>query len=240
MLPAQPNQSLIEGVRCLKTLSLSGKSLGAVEVSRLLKIESTKAHRLLKTLAHLGLAHQCGNRKFQAGPGLSVLAAQSLLNTPLWQTMREPLQELQSQIPYEVKLGLSWEGAVFYFFRGEPEFPAEWAMGRMDLQSATRSGIGMALLSCCLQEKVEAIFIGGPVPGFPGGLPSLIKTLRQIKSRGYAFVPGADSVKKYSLAVSQEDKSYAISLSGPIEEEEIPELVILLRHTLHLLRGPQD
>ncbi len=240
MLPAQPNQSLIDGVRCLKALSLAGKSLGAVEVSRLLKMESTKAHRLLKTLAHLGLAHQGGNRKFQAGPGLSVLAAQSLFNAPLWHTMREPLQDLQSQLPFEVELGISWEGVVFNFFRSEPELRAKWAMGRMELESATRSGIGLVLLSCLPQEKVEAVFIGRPVPGYPGGLPSLIKTLRESKSRGYAFVPSANSSENFSLAVAQEDKSYAIGLSGAIKEEEVPDLVMLLRHTLHLLRSPHD
>ncbi len=238
MLPAQPNQSLIEGVRCLKALSLSGNPLRSIEVSRLLKIEPTRTHRLLKTLAHLGLVHQGGDRKFQAGPALPVLASQSLCNAPIWRTMPEPLQDLQRQVPScKVELGMCWEGAVSCFYGSEPDRPTSWAMGRMDLRAATRSAIGLVLLSNYSQEKVEAIFIGGPVPGFPCGLPALVKELRAIKSQGYAFLSdsSAESEERCSLAVAQEDKLYAIALTGTILEEEIRNLVQILRHTLELL-----
>ncbi len=236
MLPAQPNQSLIEGIRCLQALSLSEKPLRSIEVSRLLKVESTKAHRLLKTLAHLGLVHQGGNRKFQVGPGLPVLVAQSLYSAPLWRSMVDPLQDLQRQIPScKVEVGMCWEGVVSCFYCSEPGMPASWAMGRVDMQMATRSAIGLALLSCCSQEKVEETFIGRPIPGFSRGLPSLVKELRTIRSQGYALIPDGQSGERFSLAVPQEDKLYALALSGDLSKEDIPELVQLLQHTLELL-----
>ena len=239
MLPAQPNHSLIEGVRCLQALSSSGKSLRSIEVSRLLKIEPTRTHRLLKTLAHLGLVHQDDDRKFQAGPGIYALASQSLFNAPLWVAMQEPLQDLQRQTPsHNITLGMCWNSIVTGIYGSEPGMPADWAMGRMEMQTATRSAIGLVLLSGSSQEKVEEIFIGRPIPGFAGGLPALVKDLRAIRTQGYAFVPGsgAEPENRSSLAVPQENKLYAIALSGTISEEEIQPHIQLLRHTLELLK----
>ncbi len=243
MLPAQPNHSLIEGVRCLQALSSSGQSLRSIEVSRLLKIEPTRTHRLLKTLAHLGLAHQNDDRKFQAGPGIHALASQSLCNAPLWRAMREPLQDLQRQTPsHKITLGMCWEGIVSGFYGSEPGMPADWAMGRMDMQAATRSAIGLVLLSGSSQERVEEIFIGRPIPDFPGGLPALAQELRAIRSQGYGLVPGtgAEPANQSSLAVPQENKLYAIALTGTIAEEDIRLHVQLMRHTLELLHTAHE
>ena len=82
-LNAQPNQSLIDGIATLQALAMSPEPIGSRELARQLGIDSTKVNRLLKTLAYLGIARQTANRKYTAGPGMHVLAAQSLFASGL-------------------------------------------------------------------------------------------------------------------------------------------------------------
>ena len=91
MLPAQPNRSLMDGIRCLQILSSNPGPLGARELARRLNMETTRAHRLLKTLAHMGMARQNRNAKYMPGPAMHVLAAQSLYSSGLIGKATEPL-----------------------------------------------------------------------------------------------------------------------------------------------------
>src|SRR5690348_18426155 len=77
-LNSQPNQSLIDGIATLQALATSSEPAGCRELARRLGIDATKVNRLLKTLAYLGIARQTADRKYAPGPGMHVLAAQSL------------------------------------------------------------------------------------------------------------------------------------------------------------------
>ena len=82
-LNAQPNKSLIDGITTLQALATSPDPVGCRELARRLDIDPIKVNRLLKTLAYLGIARQTADRKYTAGPGMHVLAAQSLFASGL-------------------------------------------------------------------------------------------------------------------------------------------------------------
>ena len=54
-MSSQPNQSLIDGIRCLQYLVSSDRAIGCRELARLMGINTTRANRLLMTMASIGL-----------------------------------------------------------------------------------------------------------------------------------------------------------------------------------------
>ena len=97
-LNAQPNKSLIDGITTLQALATSPDPVGCRELARRLDIDPIKVNRLLKTLAYLGIARQTADRKYTAGPGMHVLAAQSLFASGLIRrpSMNVPFVDLAS------------------------------------------------------------------------------------------------------------------------------------------------
>ena len=124
MLPAQPNQSLIDGVRCLQAVATAGVPIGGRELARRLEMEPTRANRLLKTLAAQGFLHQDGDRKYQPGAGMHVLAAQSLHGSGMLQRALPVLARLRRRRPaLIVALGVLWHDQVSYLYHADPQTP---------------------------------------------------------------------------------------------------------------------
>ncbi|MCZ6672595.1 MAG: helix-turn-helix domain-containing protein [Verrucomicrobia bacterium] len=226
MLPAQPNRSLMDGVRCLQILSSNPGPLGARELARRLNMETTRAHRLLKTLAHMGMARQNRNAKYMPGPAMHVLAAQSLYSSGLIGKATEPLLELHKKVKLTTAFGMLWERNVYYLYHLEPGMSAEEAVGRMRLQPVTRSGIGMMLLSKKTDEEVREFFDGvDDIPGYRGGMEMVIEKLHRIRKKGFAFMPVNTDGSRCSLAAMSPNNLYTgVALAGSIEESRIPEL----------------
>jgi DNA-binding IclR family transcriptional regulator len=78
MLPRQPNNSVIDGFRCLQHVVTQEKPVGVSQIAADLGMELTRVHRLLRTLSHLGMILQTDSRKYAPGPAISVIAAQTL------------------------------------------------------------------------------------------------------------------------------------------------------------------
>src|SRR3569832_2831769 len=127
---AQPNQSLIEGITTLQALATSPEPVGCRELARRLQADPTKINRLLKTLAYLGIARQTANRKYTAGPGMHVLAAQSLFASVL---IRRALPELEAlrRFGHTVALGVLLGVNVSYLFHAPPGIVASRGRGRI-------------------------------------------------------------------------------------------------------------
>jgi len=145
-LNAQPNQSLIDGIATLQALATSPEPVGCRELARRLDADPTKINRLLKTLAYLGIARQTANRKYTAGPGMHVLAAQSLFASGLIRRALPVLEGLR-RFGHTVALGVLWGDSVSYLFHAPPGIEASRGLGRIGLLPATTSGIGIVLLS---------------------------------------------------------------------------------------------
>jgi DNA-binding IclR family transcriptional regulator len=234
---AQPNQSLIDGITTLQALATSPEPVGCRELARRLNADPTKINRLLKTLAYLGIARQTANRKYTAGPGMHVLAAQSLFASGL---IRRALPELESlrRFGHTVALGVLWGDNVSYLFHAPPGIEASRGLGRIGLLPATTSGIGVVLLSELDDEDVRELYLDKDIPMFPGGIEQLLTNLAEVRRLGYARVHVADDRDHHVVAISTGDPAHAgIALSGWIPEASTEALVAALRESAPNIGG---
>lgn len=228
-LNAQPNQSLIDGITTLQALATSPEPVGCRELARRLGIDSTKVNRLLKTLAYLGIARQTADRKYTAGAGMHVLAAQSLFASGLIRRALPVLESLR-RFGHTVALGVLWGENVSYLFHAPPGVEASHGLGRIGLLPATTSGIGVVLLSEHDDEDVRELYAGRQIPMFPEGVDQLLAKLSEVRRLGYARVHVADERDHHVVAVSTGDPAHAgVALSGWIPEAATAELVDALR-----------
>jgi DNA-binding IclR family transcriptional regulator len=226
---AQPNQSLIDGMATLQALATSAEPIGCRELARRINLDPTKVNRLLKTLSFLGIARQLSNRKYTAGAGMHVLAAQSLFASGLIRRALPVLEGLRT-FGHTVALGVLWNDSVSYLFHAPPGLEASRGLGRIGLLPATTSGIGTVLLAEHGDEEVRQLYEGREIPRYPDGLPALLDKLAEVRALGYARVPVADDRQHHVIAVSTGDPAHAgLALSGWIPESATSELVVSLR-----------
>ncbi len=236
-LNAQPNQSLIDGIATLQALATSPEPVGCRELARRLDADPTKINRLLKTLAYLGIARQTANRKYTAGAGMHVLAAQSLFASGLIRRALPVLEGLR-RFGHTVALGVLWGDSVSYLFHAPPGIEASRGLGRIGLLPATTSGIGMVLLSELEDDEVRDIYRDKDIPMFPEGIEQLLAKLAEIRRLGYARVHVADERDHHVVAVSTGDPAHAgIALSGWIPEAATEPLVAALREAAPEIGG---
>jgi DNA-binding IclR family transcriptional regulator len=228
-LNAQPNQSLIDGITTLQALATSPEPVGCRELARRLGADPTKVNRLLKTLAYLGIARQTADRKYTAGAGMHVLAAQSLFASGLIRRALPVLEGLR-RFGHTVALGVLWEENVSYLFHAPPGIEASRGLGRIGLLPATTSGIGIVLLSEYEDQDVRDLYGDREIAMFPGGIEQLLAKLAEVRRLGYARVHVADDRDHHVIAVSTGDPAHAgVALSGWIPEAATLPIVEALR-----------
>ncbi len=228
-LNAQPNKSLIDGITTLQALATSPDPVGSRELARRLDIDPVKVNRLLKTLAYLGIARQTADRKYTAGPGMHVLAAQSLFASGLIRHALPVLENLR-RFGHTVALGVLWQDSVSYLFHAPPGIEAARGLGRIGLLPATTSGIGIVLLSEHEDEDVRELYKDRELPMFPEGIEQLLAKLAEVRRLGYARVHVADARDHHVVAVSTGDPAHAgVAMSGWIPEAATAPLVDALR-----------
>jgi len=236
-LNAQPNRSLIDGITTLQALATSPEPVGCRELARRLGADPTKVNRLLKTLAYLGIARQTADRKYTAGPGMHVLAAQSLFASGLIRRALPALEALR-RFGHTVALGVLWEDSVSYLFHAPPGIEASRGLGRIGLLPATTSGIGIVLLSELEDEDARALYANRDIPMFPEGIEQLLAKLAEVRRLGYARVHVADDRDHHVVAVSTGDPAHAgVALSGWIPEAATAPLVAALREAAAEIGG---
>lgn len=229
-MTAQPNQSLINGIAALQTVVGAERPIGSREVSRLLGDDHTRTSRLLSTLASIGLLEQTPNRKYQPGPGLHVLAAQSVHGSMLLATALPHLKGLMNQ-GMTVALGVLWQRQVCFLFHSKPGQPLEESIGRHLLHPAERSSVGLALLAHCdappKRRPSRAEILAEPtVP-----IANLDAVLEGVRQLGYARLRFAQAgILSLGLPLGEKPIA-AIALSGPWAESETMRVVDQLRET---------
>lgn len=228
-LNAQPNKSLIDGIATLQALATSPYPVGCREVARRLNIDAVNVNRLLKSLAYLGIARQTADRKYTAGPGMHVLAAQSLFASGLIRNVLPVLEGLR-RFGHTVALGVLWHDNVSYLFHAPPGIEASRRLGRIGLLPATTSGIGIVLLAECDDSDVRELYQGRDIPMFPEGIDQLLAKLGEVRNLGHARVHVADERDHHVIAVSTGNPAHAgIAMSGWIPETATTPLVEALR-----------
>jgi DNA-binding IclR family transcriptional regulator len=223
---AQPNQSLINGIRTLQMLAVAPDAVGCRALARELGLDVTKVNRLLKTLAHLGIVRQTADRKYTAGPGMHVLAAQSLFASGLIGRTIPALERLR-RFGHTVAMGVLWNDSVSYLYHAPPGVDPARALARIGVLPASNSGIGVALLAQLTDVEVEKIYADRTdVPGHPDGKASLLKQLADTRNRGYARVLVSPDEGRHTIAVVLGSPAYAaIGISGWLPDSGTHELV---------------
>jgi len=152
-MSSQPNQSLIDGIRCLQYLVSSGRAIGCRELARLMGINTTRVNRLLMTMASIGLTMQDEQRRYLPGPGIHALAAQAIRGSALF-SQALPLLERHAPKDIVVAMGVLWEDQVIYIYHSEPGSQVTQALAGFHMLPAWQSVIGMSLLAA---ESDEAL-----------------------------------------------------------------------------------
>lgn len=236
VLPAQPNQSLIDGLSLLQSLATAEGAVGSRELARASGMEPTRVNRLLKTLAYLGLAEQTPDRRYRPGAGMHVLSAQALHASGLIRRAIAPLESLH-RFGHLVALGVLWRTHTCYLYHATPGMNAALAIGRAGLYPATQSGIGMALLAQLDEPALRARYGDGPIAGF-SGMDDLLGELERVRAQGFACVP-ITPTKSHTLAVVVGTPAYAaVALSGQIKRRDLPALVAALRDAAGRIAEP--
>jgi DNA-binding IclR family transcriptional regulator len=229
-MPAQPNQSLIHGIACLQTVVAAERPVGSREVARMLGDEHTRTSRLLSTLASIGLLEQTPQRKYQPGPALHVLTAQSLRGSMLLTCALPHLRALMGR-GMTVALGVLWQRQVCFLFHSKPGQPIEESIGRHQLHPAERSSVGLALLAHALPKPRRS-----PSPKALAAEPTdpitdLEAALAGVRRHGYARLRFEEK-GVLSLGLPLGNPPFAaIALSGPFTQDQTPEIVTQLTAT---------
>lgn len=222
---SQPNQSLIDGMRTLQALAVAEEPIGCRALARELGLEVSKVNRLLRTLAHLGIARQTANRKYTSGAGMHVLAAQSLFASGLVRRAVPVLEDLR-RYGHTVAMGVLWNDSVSYLYHAPPGIASSSALGRIGVLPASTSGIGMALLARLSDDDVATIYRGHDIPGYPGGLAPLLADLETVRAQGFSRILVNPERQQHTIARAIGSPSYAaIGISGWLPESGTDELV---------------
>jgi len=199
LLPKQPNQSVIDGIRCLQGVAARSGPVGVSELAEELGLETTRVHRLLRTLAYMGLLRWTEKRKYAPGPALPVLATQTLHASGFYKAIG-PLETLHGELNMITAMGVLWNRSVSYLYHADPGQPLSQAIGSFGLWPATEAGLGVALLALQPVEKVIRLYEGNDTPMFKN-LDELLKKLEKVRTCGY----------------TQHNNTLALVIEGPFE-----------------------
>ena len=226
-LPAQPNQSLLDGLSLLQALATTGEPIGGRELARQLGWNAMRVNRLLKTLAFSGMARQTPDRRFVAGPAMHVLSVQSLFASGLLRRSIAPVERLP-RAKHPVALGVLWQDQVCYLFHASRRQPLTSALGTHGLYPATQSSIGMMLLAGRENAEIDRLFADRPTPGY-ASVATLKRRLAEIRREGSAYVVQRKSPLQASLAMPIGSPAYAALALSDVAPAEIESLLPRLR-----------
>lgn len=209
-MPAQPNQSVIDGLTVLQAAAGREEAVGSRQLAGELGLEPTRVNRLLKTLAALGMLQQTADRRYRPGPGIHVLAAQAMYGSGLLPRVTPILRGL-SVHGCVVAMGVLWREQVAYLYHAAPGMAPEQAIGRVGLFPAMQSGIGVALLSKARPRSRHHV-------------------LMATRRRGYADVATDDARGTRSLGVTTPGRDdLGLAFAGAIDGRRVPALVEALQ-----------
>ncbi len=222
MMPAQPNQSLIDGLNCLQGVASCDRPVGCRALARQMGLNPTRANRLLKTLHGLGMVAQDSENRYFAGAGIHVLSALSLRASNLLHRALPHLLEIESSI-HVLALGLLWKNHVSYLFHGNVQMPLWESIGRVQVHPCTQSSLGMALLSQKKDGDIKSLLEGQELHRY-AGIREVLSDCRLARQQGYAIVNFSRKPLNKSIGVAI-DENLAIGISGAITQKEASRLI---------------
>jgi len=224
-MSSQPNQSLIDGIRCLQYLVSSSRAIGCRELARLMGINTTRTNRLLMTMASIGLTMQDEQRCYLPGPGIHALVAQSIRGSSLF-SQALPLLERHGPKDIVVALGVLWEDQVIYIWHSAPDSQMSQALAGFHMLPAWQSVIGVALLAAESDEALMARFT-------PEQWQQLAPHIQQQREQGHVIWHHEDG--EVSMAQPLGEHSAALAFAGMWKVSDA--LIRSRRDELQLLAG---
>ena len=223
-LPAQPVKGLIDGLIVLQELAVQREPVSGLSLANKLGLEKTRVNRLLKTLTYMELTCRTSHGQYLPGPGMHILAVQSLLGSGLI-TKAVPVLEELLKYGHVVALGILWRDTVSYLYHGQKGKASYAAIASLSLYPATQSSIGMLLLAAKDADEVANIYAGKEIPDFKN-ISELQQALTEIRETGFAALMRTDD--RTSIAVKIGNPTYAgIAMSGKINQTQ--EAVAILK-----------
>ncbi|WCE29149.1 helix-turn-helix domain-containing protein [Vibrio sp. SCSIO 43137] len=204
-MSSQPNQSLIDGIRCLQYLASSDEPLGCRELARQLDMNPSKVNRLLMTMASIGLTTQDNKRRYLPGSGIHALGAQAMRSSNLF---RKSITVLENIAPHDhiVALGVLWEDKVVYLYHSKPGQDRYEALLDYKIQPATNSVIGICLLAEHSDEKLIQL-LG------EDRLSSIRPLIEKMRTEHHVFLNHSDGELSMAVPIESVDKA-ALAFAG--------------------------
>lgn len=227
-MPHQANKSLIDAMNVLRTVVVVGREIGASELSRELGLDFTRTHRLLKTLAAVGMLYRTESRKFVAGPATHVLANQAIFTGVLPQAASAALGKLRDETGHQVAMGLLWQRDVSYLYVDDGQTPAERALGNVMLFPASLSSLGLVLLGKMSDREIRKLYHKSEIPGYEeGGIRDLLKAIALGRKQGYSRVTRKTPGANVTIAIVLPSRPFmAIGIGGrDLPESETEQLL---------------
>ena len=209
--PSQPIAGLVDGIEVLQELAASPEPVSGLNLARKLGMHPVRANRLLTTLAWMGIAHRDKSRRYSAGPGMHILATQSLAASGLLQRLISCLEPLLEH-PYTVAAGVLWRDMVTFLYHRNP-MEAPITGFRQTVIPATMSSVGMALLAHRTDEAILSLYADrDDLPGPNPTTGELMNAIRETRAAGIAVLRYPTHI---SMAVAVGHPSYAaVAVSG--------------------------
>jgi len=238
-LPKQPNRSLIDGLRVLQSVMSANEAVRVVDIAKSLDMEPTRAHRLLRTLSALGYLRQVRGRRYAGGPAVPILASQALQASGFASRTLPVLEDLLERNQMLVAYGLLWERTVSYLYHARPGVALESALVGHRVLPATRSRLGMAMLSKKDDEEIRELYSGHAIEKF-SSVEALIKELTKYRKAGYVYFNGKGREESSIAVTLPGNPSAAIALGGEIPPHEKGQRLADLRRTAELIESRQE
>jgi len=221
-LPAQPNQSLIDGLVVLRALAVAGEPVGSREMARRLSLEPTRINRLLKTLASIGVARQTPDRRYVPGPAMHVLSVQAMYGSGLLRRAATAIERLKS-FKLHVALGVLWQSQVVYLYQARPAQSSDDALAVSGLYPAEQSGVGVPILAGMADDDVQNLYTDRqPL----GGMPALLARLKRVREAGHAYLARNEHRAEDALGIAIGKPAFAgLTLAGRINESQVSSLI---------------
>lgn len=184
-----PLDSVDRALRLVEALR-EGQAMSVQDVSSLLGVAPSTAHRLLKALSFRQFAHQGDDRLYRAGPAIARATGGRHTAHELQVLAGPILETVRSEVGETAQMMIR-EGTQIRFIAGiESEHPLRVSARIDDLMPAHCSAGGKALLAELEQTMLQQLYAEG-LPSWPTStvmtLKALERHLQLVRRQGYGL-----------------------------------------------------
>jgi IclR family acetate operon transcriptional repressor len=206
-MPVETLSSVDAALRLIHILRDEGE-VGVTEVSTMLGISISSAHRLLATLVHRDFAARTGSRRYVPGPALSLRPGVARPVGALRELLRPTMRDLAETLGETTSLGVLLDGRIRIISTVEANRVLRVGDQEGTVLPAYKTAIGKAILAFLPEEKALALIAGSAIN--PDELPHVVAELRGARDRGYALNHGEAEAGVTAIGVPVFDRDLRV------------------------------